>query len=67
MRSCFIITRFIDDSINLSEWYVELKRHEKLDGKSVDELFYSIGTDIPSSASGAFLSVYGEFEEHSDP
>jgi len=43
VRSCFIITRFIDDSINLSEWYVELKRHEKLDGKSVDELFTQLG------------------------
>jgi hypothetical protein len=43
VRSCFIITRFIDDSINLSQWYLELERHEKLDGKSVDELFTQLG------------------------
>ena len=43
VRSCFIITRFIDDSINLSQWYAELKLQEKLDGKRVDEVFTQLG------------------------
>lgn len=43
VRSCFIITRLIDDSINLSQWYAELKRQEKLDGNRVDELFTQLG------------------------
>ena len=43
VRSCFIITRLIDDSITLSQWYAELKRQKKLDGKRVDELFTQLG------------------------
>ncbi|HEU4772721.1 MAG TPA: lipopolysaccharide kinase InaA family protein [Candidatus Udaeobacter sp.] len=43
VRSCFIITRFVDDSINLSQWYTELDRQEKLDGKSVDKVFTQLG------------------------
>lgn len=43
VRSCFIITRFIDDSINLSQWYAELKRQEKLDGKRMAEVFTQLG------------------------
>jgi len=43
VRSCFIVTRFIHDSINLSQWYTGLKRQEKLDGKRVDELFTQLG------------------------
>lgn len=43
VRSCFTITRFIRDSINLSQWCTRLKRQEKLDGKRVDELFTQLG------------------------
>lgn len=43
VRSCFVITRFIDDTINLSQRCGELKRQEKLDVKSVDEIFTQLG------------------------
>ena len=43
VRSCFIITRFIDDSINLSQWCAELKRQQSLDGKRIDEIFTQLG------------------------
>jgi hypothetical protein len=43
VRSCFVITRFIDDSINLSQWYAELKCQQSPDGKRVDELFIQLG------------------------
>jgi hypothetical protein len=43
VRSCFVITRFVDDSINLAKWYAELNDQEKLDGKRVDEIFTELG------------------------
>ena len=43
VRSCFIITQFIDDSINLSELYRELERQKHLDVKRVGELFTQLG------------------------
>jgi tRNA A-37 threonylcarbamoyl transferase component Bud32 len=43
VRSCFIITRFVDDSINLSQWYAELESQEKLDAKRVDQIFTQLG------------------------
>ena len=43
VRSCFIITRFVDDSINLSQWYAELESQEKLDAKRVDQVFTQLG------------------------
>ena len=42
VRSCFIITRLVDDSINLRQ-YAELKPQEELDGKKVEELFTQLG------------------------
>jgi hypothetical protein len=43
VRSCFIITRFVDDSINLSQWYAELKSQDKLDANRVDQVFTQLG------------------------
>ncbi len=43
VRSCFIITQFIDDSINLSELYKELQSQKRLDVNRVDELFTQLG------------------------
>jgi tRNA A-37 threonylcarbamoyl transferase component Bud32 len=43
VRSCFIITRFVDDSINLSQWYKELKLRKNLDPKRVEQVFTQLG------------------------
>ena len=43
VRSCFIITQFVDDSINLSQWYAELESQEKLDARRVDQVFTQLG------------------------
>jgi hypothetical protein len=43
VRSCFIITRFVDDSINLSQWYAKLESQEKLDAERVDQVFTQLG------------------------
>ncbi len=43
VRSCFIITRFVDDSIDLSQWYAEAIRQEEVAGKKIDELFTQLG------------------------
>jgi hypothetical protein len=41
--SCFVITRFIDDSINLAKWYTEVNDQDELDGKRVDAVFTELG------------------------
>jgi tRNA A-37 threonylcarbamoyl transferase component Bud32 len=43
VRSCFVITRFIDDSINLAKWYTEVNDQDELDGKRVDAVFTELG------------------------
>ena len=43
VRSCFIITRLLDDTINLAQRCAELKRQEKLDVTRVDEIFAQLG------------------------
>lgn len=43
VRSCFIITRFVDDSIDLSQWYAEAIHQEEVAGKKIDELFTQLG------------------------
>jgi tRNA A-37 threonylcarbamoyl transferase component Bud32 len=43
VRSCFIITQLVDDSINLSQWYPELGSQEKLDARRVDQVFTQLG------------------------
>ena len=43
VRSCFIITRFVDDSINLSQWYSELERQKNPDLKKVEQVFTELG------------------------
>ncbi len=43
VRSCFIITRFVDDSINLSQWYTELELQKKIDAKRVEQVFTQLG------------------------
>jgi tRNA A-37 threonylcarbamoyl transferase component Bud32 len=43
VRSCFIITRLVEDSINLSQWYAKLGSLEKLDARKVDQVFTQLG------------------------
>jgi tRNA A-37 threonylcarbamoyl transferase component Bud32 len=43
VRSCFIITQLVEDSINLSQWYPELGSQEKLDARRVDQVFTELG------------------------
>lgn len=43
VRSCFVITQLVDDSINLSQWYAELGSQEKLDARRVDQVFTQLG------------------------
>ena len=43
VRSCFIITQFVDHSINLTQWYAKLESQEKLDAGSVDQVFRQLG------------------------
>ena len=43
VRSCFVITRFVAGSINLSQWYAELERQEQHDRNTVDEVFTRLG------------------------
>jgi tRNA A-37 threonylcarbamoyl transferase component Bud32 len=43
VRSCFIITRFVDDSINLSQWYKELELKKNLDANRVEWVFTQLG------------------------
>ena len=43
VRSCFIITRWVDRSTNLSQWSTEPNLQEKLDEKRVDEVFTQLG------------------------
>jgi hypothetical protein len=43
VRSCFIITRYVDASINLSQWYSELELQKDLDGTRVEQVFTELG------------------------
>lgn len=43
VRSCFVITQFVDDSINLAQWYAELNSQEKVDAKKVNQVFTELG------------------------
>ena len=42
VRSCFVITRFVDDTIDLSKWYTE-ENQEDLQPTRVDEVFTQLG------------------------
>lgn len=43
VRSCFVITRFVDNSINLSQWSKELDLHNTLEKKRVEQIFIELG------------------------
>lgn len=43
VRSCFLITRFVNNSINLSQWSKELDLHDKLEKKRVEQIFTELG------------------------
>jgi hypothetical protein len=43
VRSCFIITRLVDDSINLSQWYTELQLETTVELRRVEHVFTELG------------------------
>jgi hypothetical protein len=43
VRSCFIITRLIDDAINLSQWSKRASDQEKLDEERASRIFSELG------------------------
>jgi hypothetical protein len=55
VRSCFIITRLVEDSINLSLLCGELKRQEKLDTKRLDDVFSQLGRTFHRLHEGRFF------------
>jgi hypothetical protein len=43
VRSCFIITRFVDDALNLSQWYAQMKSRETLEVAGGEDVFSKLG------------------------
>ncbi|HEX7229080.1 MAG TPA: lipopolysaccharide kinase InaA family protein [Candidatus Binatia bacterium] len=43
VRSCFVITRFVDKSVNLSQWSTEMELNNKRDLKRTEQVFTELG------------------------
>ena len=43
VRSCFVITRFVDKSMNLSQWSTELELNHRVDVKRTEQIFTELG------------------------
>jgi hypothetical protein len=43
VRSCFVITRFVDNSMNLSQWSTEMELNNKLDLERTEQIFTELG------------------------
>ncbi|HEX5605833.1 MAG TPA: lipopolysaccharide kinase InaA family protein [Candidatus Binatia bacterium] len=43
VRSCFVITRFVDNSMNLSQWSDELRLNKNVEIKRLEQIFTELG------------------------